>query len=575
MKLGSIKNYKNSNPGAYSSKNMLDKNLFFQKIYPKKDLTDLHEEISVRQKIISNINRTIRSQFLLNDFQDGTLVLQQQKQSNIPLLKKKLNKKRNINHNKLNTKINMGPMVLYALRKRKKTIYIDQAKEKCLSFSKNFILSPFKYEFNSDYYKKIKNEVIKKRRNKKFLTQRINSFSPNNTHYTYKNNIYNNLGLDYRTKKENNSDKNKIFKRKMSCFPICTSNNQSNNNIIYDYKNKRHSMINPLINKYNNDSDFSNNTTRNKNNIIPSDSRNYTNNYFISNYSEKKNNNFINSLSTPRTNSLYYYSSSDTSNDNINFTTSKNKFTNSSSQNENKYIFNSAKNFLRKKNIIQNLDKLNNINYKKIKPKLIKDIRAKSQKTIKKLSNKFKTFFDEKVKSLNNITKACNTELVRLIYMNNKENKKNIKDNNKNNNEKIKNELDIRKDIFDKNTNEKSNKRKIKKFKILMNNAKVELNLSDADEKKTMNILKKKINIISDSIALNMIEKCLGIKKNVGFDVDELFNENIKKKKDIQKSKIEQIRKKAENNYKKMIKLRYIISESKKNHSDLDNNCEK
>ena len=159
--------------------------------------------------------------------------------------------------------------------------------------------------------------------------------------------------------------------------------------------------------------------------------------------------------------------------------------------------------------------------------------------------------------------------------MNNKENKKNIKDNNKNNNEKIKNELDIRKDIFDKNTNEKSNKRKIKKFKILMNNAKVELNLSDADEKKTMNILKKKINIISDSIALNMIEKCLGIKKNVGFDVDELFNENIKKKKDIQKSKIEQIRKKAENNYKKMIKLRYIISESKKNHSDLDNNCEK
>ena len=49
----------------------------------------------------------------------------------------------------------------------------------------------------------------------------------------------------------------------------------------------------------------------------------------------------------------------------------------------------------------------------------------------------------------------------------------------------------------------------------------------------------------------------------------------LKKKKDIQKSKIEQIRKKAENNYKKMIKLRYIISESKKNHSDLDNNCEK
>ena len=96
-----------------------------------------------------------------------------------------------------------------------------------------------------------------------------------------------------------------------------------------------------------------------------------------------------------------------------------------------------------------------------------------------------------------------------------------------------------------------------------MNDVKVEMNLSDIEDKNIMNLIKKKINIISDSIALNMIEKCLGIKENIGFDIDELFNEHINRKKDIQKHKIQEIRKRAENNYQKMVKLRRNLSESK------------
>ena len=131
---------------------------------------------------------------------------------------------------------------------------------------------------------------------------------------------------------------------------------------------------------------------------------------------------------------------------------------------------------------------------------------------------------------------------------------------------------EIAKDILEENKKENSKKRKLKKYKILMNDVKVELNTSDADKKKALNFLKQKINIISDSIALNMIENILGINKNTDFDINELFSGNSIKKKDNQKQQYEQIRKKAHNNYIKMVKLRYNLSEKK--YSDLDNHVD-
>ena len=69
-----------------------------------------------------------------------------------------------------------------------------------------------------------------------------------------------------------------------------------------------------------------------------------------------------------------------------------------------------------------------------------------------------------------------------------------------------------------------------------------------------------------------MIEQSLGIKKNVGFDIDELFNEHINKKNDIQNFKIQLIRKRAENNYQKMLRLRHNLSGSKLFLLSSDNN---
>jgi hypothetical protein len=240
-------------------------------------------------------------------------------------------------------------------------------------------------------------------------------------------------------------------------------------------------------------------------------------------------------------------------------------------KNENKYKFNSEGNNFTKKYILKNIRKHSNSPiFNKIKSNIIN----KKEIDVNNLSKNFKLNFNRKVKSLKNITKACNTELIRIIDLNNKEDANNIRIKKKNNIDKVKKELDIRKDILDKNSNDKTNKGKIQKYKVLMNDVKVEMNLSNIEDKNIMNLIKKKINIISDSIALNMIEKCLGIKENVGFDIDELFNEHINKKKDIQKYKMQEIRKRAENNYQKMIKLRHNLSESKIYKSTLINDLE-
>jgi hypothetical protein len=156
--------------------------------------------------------------------------------------------------------------------------------------------------------------------------------------------------------------------------------------------------------------------------------------------------------------------------------------------------------------------------YKKNKPDKIS-----SQKNIKELTSKFNAYFNKKVKSLNNINKICNNELIKIIDINQSKNSNIIE---KKNIDEVKNELDVRKDIYDEDSNIKLNSEKKEKHKILMNDIKVDINLQDANSKKAMNILRKKINIISDTIALNLVEHNLGIKKNEGFDIDELLNEH-------------------------------------------------
>ena len=69
----------------------INKTLFFKKIYPKKESKDLHQEITFRQKVISNIKKKLESHLLIiNDNQDISISSEQQKSNDNTSLKNKL-----------------------------------------------------------------------------------------------------------------------------------------------------------------------------------------------------------------------------------------------------------------------------------------------------------------------------------------------------------------------------------------------------------------------------------------------------------------------------------------------------
>jgi hypothetical protein len=57
MRRGSARNNFNKNSEKNTARKKLDNELFFQKIYPKNEQSDINKDISKRQKIISNIKK--------------------------------------------------------------------------------------------------------------------------------------------------------------------------------------------------------------------------------------------------------------------------------------------------------------------------------------------------------------------------------------------------------------------------------------------------------------------------------------------------------------------------------------
>ena len=544
------------------------KNLFFQKSGAQKEqkFTNLYKEILLRQKIISNIQKKIESQIIIKD-DNREIVVESQQENPIdnPLYMKYAkykNKIRNIFQNK---------KLITLLRKRKSNIYLYGDEE---NLFKNLFLSPLKDSSNNENKNKNLKLNINKRKEKKFHSHilRNNSFEPIKSSKMIINNTVSNkekIINEYNRKNIMNYTyykklpKGESFKRNISLNQINIS--ESNNKMDISHQNDNSIFNNNIIS--------SRNDTRNKANlysgidskIYNSETRNYSHDYYISNYTEKKEKgNYFNKKS------LYSFKNKNNSKESLlsnvsNLISSRSRFKDiisTPTNNKKKNLFlnseekNSSKKYILRKNKESPLSK-------KITFIKINNLRAKREKSFKQFSNTFKNSIYKKMKSLNHITNICNTELTKLINTNNTENKENFKNKTKALNDKIREELDIRKDIIDKDSIDKNNEGKIKKYKVLMDNVKMEMNLSEGEDKSIMNLLKKKINIISDSIALNMIEKGLGIKKNMEFDVNELFNEHIKKKNDIQREKIKEIRKKAENNYIKMVKLRHTLSSSK------------
>ena len=319
--------------------------------------------------------------------------------------------------------------MLYALRKRGNSR--DIAKEKKLSISKNFVYSPFKDVIMNNEYKKIKLNATKKRENKNNIAQKnINSttlnlnkinIEPDNSHIN-KQNLLNKTYFNYKGRNDNLLKR--IFKKKISWNSYSPKNDKIN------YNKYNQQEYNSFLNE-NNDLRFSNWTTRNQKIIYPdkmnnqynSDSNDISSNFYINNYSEKTNNiNFNKENSTSNKNTILtnnFFTNSN--NDIININSAKRVLINR--RNENKK-FNLKNNKFNTKYILKDIKKHSNSPiYHKIK----NNIDEKTKINDKKISKKFKLFLNRKVNSLNNIAKACNTELIRIIDMNSKEDINNIR----------------------------------------------------------------------------------------------------------------------------------------------------
>ena len=115
-------------------------------------------------------------------------------------------------------------------------------------------------------------------------------------------------------------------------------------------------------------------------------------------------------------------------------------------------------------------------------------------------------------------------------------------------NELLKDELDIRKDIL----NEEEEKK-------LKENKTYKINQDKDEQIKSFNTLKKKINVISESDALDLIEKCIDKKQKEKLDINKLLEEYNNKKHEKELLKIVEFRKKAEKNHKRIIKMKFNL----------------
>ena len=116
--------------------------------------------------------------------------------------------------------------------------------------------------------------------------------------------------------------------------------------------------------------------------------------------------------------------------------------------------------------------------------------------------------------------------------------------------ETLKEELDIRKDILNDENELKENYVDKNRYRI---------NPKNNEEIKSLNLLKKNINIMEEKDALKIIERLVDKSQREKLDVKKLLEDYSNKKKEKEIIRIAEIRKKAEKNYKKLIKLKFNL----------------
>ena len=493
--------------------------------------------------------------------------------AHFPKLRKKLLNERKISELKLKAKIDMGAMLLYDLtgKGKKKTQYLDMAKEKRFAVSKNFESKAAKDVVQSEYYQKIFWEKNKEKIRK----------------YYEKNNIRNSDDFFDEENVElidwggNNGDgESSIEKNEENENDSNTSLNNSNiknfkeNNNIDSYRfsmektNRKDSKENKKELKLNLQDD-DNNEIKNKeakNSIsktITKKGEKIISSFKNKNIESKFKLNNINNKSR-NINNLFGIFRNSTTFKNASYNISYSKINESNSNNSN--FINTMNNFNLSTKGFQS--KLNN--YKKYLSKSI--FQKKKIISLKNKHYKFKDKLSNQIIKLNQCTNKCNSELIKLIDINNDDNYAEKKKKYKN-----RNKLDIKGLLIDKkeekhnesdsdmdNEEKEAQTEKLQEtekitIKSILEGARIDLKNKFGGKLVPQNkekMLKRKINHISDEQALGMVDdfiekqKELDVRKILGTDPKLI----MKKKK-----RMNLLRLKTKENYDKMVRLKNQI----------------
>lgn len=224
--------------------------------------------------------------------------------------------------------------------------------------------------------------------------------------------------------------------------------------------------------------------------------------------------------------------------------TDKNSFKNLSKNDISKLfndISNSNKNKISKNKKYSSLIlKINNIRGKKGNA---------NSNNIKKATNDFKIYFNQKLKSLNYKTQNSNKELQEIIDINNEDinNTKNLK---MKKGIKLDKYLDIREVILSDDKDNNKEKESDKNYKI---------DLAKEKHIRMFNFLKRHNYRMSDIDAMNIIEQLIDKKQKEKLDINKMMKDYYKRKEENKLKNIREIRKKVENNYNKLLKLEYNL----------------
>ena len=287
---------------------------------------------------------------------------------------------------------------------------------------------------------------------------------------------------------------------------------------------------------------------KNNLNVLKPYQSNITFSNCITSYTDKKNkNNYLRNKISSRNNNYKFYNNAifNSHKNNNNLSDSKknvysnynNIFSDDNSTNNKHFYSNSKDN-----NFLTSIQKISKFN-------LLKKNKIINPNNLKNVTNSFKKHFHKKIiflnynmyenkKILTNLVEGFNQDIIKTKEIEFKKD------------EMLKEELDIRKDILNDENELKENYDDKNRYRI---------NPKNNEQIKSLNLLKKNINVMEEKDALKIIERLVDKSQKEKLDVKKLLEDYSNKKKEKEIIRIAEIRKKAEKNYKKLIKLQFNL----------------